>query len=160
MDLGADVASAPQVKIVMDALSEFPVTPAGIARRATFGLPAKLEVQDPSGAWRSVTASVGSVPTAPEFTRTYVFDLTSAVRGTTGKVRFTYLFRTLIDYIAVDTSPDEPLTLPRRRSRMPSSPTTALTRRRVPRIPIASTTAPSFAMAPTIRAATRVRGRL
>ncbi len=111
MDLGPDVSSAPMVKVVMDALSEFPVTPAGIARRATFGAPAKLEVQDISGSWRSVPASVSALPTPPEFSRPYVFNLTDAVAGTTGKVRFTFLFRTLIDYIAVDTSADEWLTI-------------------------------------------------
>ncbi len=109
LDLGDQVATAPQVKVVMNALSEFPVTPEGIERRFTFGAPTKLAVQDADGTWRSVTASVGAVPAAPEFERPYVFDLTKAVKGTTGKVRFTFLFRTLIDYIAVDTSKDEPV---------------------------------------------------
>ena len=111
LDLGPGAASAPQVKIVMDAVTEFPVTPAGIARRFTFGLPSKLEVQNADGTWRTVPSSVGAVPVAPEFTRPYVFDLTSAMAGTTGRVRFTYLFRTLVDSIGVDMTADEPVTI-------------------------------------------------
>ncbi len=111
LDLGADAVSAPQVKVVMDAISEFPVTQEGIARRATFGLPQKLEVQDTDGTWRSIPASANPLPTPPEFTRPYIFDLTNAVQGGTGKVRFTFLFRTLIDYVGVDTTQDEWLTV-------------------------------------------------
>jgi predicted CXXCH cytochrome family protein len=111
IDLGPDVASAPQVKIVMNAVSEFPVTPEGIERRFTFGLPTSLQVQDLDGTWRVVPTTVGAVPAAPEFVRPYVFDLTNATQGTTGKVRFTFLFRTLIDWVAVDTTADEPVTI-------------------------------------------------
>ncbi len=111
VDLGADAQTAPQVKVVMDAISEFPVTQEGIARRATFGLPQELEVQDTDGTWRSIVPSANPLPTPPEFSRPYIFDLTSAVQGTTGKVRFTFLFRTLIDYIAVDTTQDEWITV-------------------------------------------------
>ena len=111
LDLGEEAVTAPQVKIVMDAVTEFPVTPAGIARRFTFGLPSRLEVQDPDGTWRAVPASVGAVPVAPEFTRPYVFDLTRAIAGSTGRVRFTFLFRTLIDSIGVDLSADEPVVI-------------------------------------------------
>lgn len=107
LDLGAASAAAPQVKVVMDAVTEFPVTPAGIARRFTFGLPSRLEVQDLDGTWRAVPSSVGAVPVAPEFTRPYIFDLTQAVAGTTGRVRFTFLFRTLIDSVGVDLTADE-----------------------------------------------------
>lgn len=111
LDLGSAALAAPQVKIVMDAVSEFPVTAEGIARRFTFGLPTKLEVENPDGTWKAVPSSTGAVPVAPEFTRPYVFDLTKALVGSTGRVRFTYLFRTLIDSIEVDLTADEPLVI-------------------------------------------------
>ena len=108
IDLG-DVASAERVKIVMDAETQRPNTAEGLARQRTFDEHTVLEVQDPSGEWRKVAAEVASLPNAMEFARTYVFDITDAMRGTTGKVRFTYLFKTYIDMIRFDTSEDLPI---------------------------------------------------
>ncbi|HSK48459.1 MAG TPA: hypothetical protein VLA05_10735, partial [Coriobacteriia bacterium] len=110
MDLG-DVADAPKVKIVMDAVSCFPVTTEGLAHSATFNSRTKLEVQDNAGVWQTVPTSVASLTLPPEFSRPFIFDITNAARSSSGKVRFTYLYKTYIDSIQVDTSADEPITV-------------------------------------------------
>ncbi len=110
LDLG-DVASAPQVKLVMTATSVFPTTPDGAALIATFGPRTKLSVQNTDGTWASIPGTVDALPTPPEFPRPFVFDITSAVRGRTGHVRLTFLYKTYVDAIGVDTSPDATLTV-------------------------------------------------
>ncbi|MDI6901388.1 MAG: cytochrome c3 family protein [Anaerosomatales bacterium] len=110
LDLG-DVADAPQLKVVMDAMSMFPTTPEGAAHAATFGPRTKLEVQDAAGAWVAVPSSAGALPKPPEFSRPYVFDLTDVWVSESRKVRFTFLFKTYLDHIAIDTTQDVPVTL-------------------------------------------------
>jgi len=108
MDLG-DVRDAPQVKIVMHAQTARPLTAAGIALQRTFGATTILEVQDTSGQWRTVPTTEATLPNAMEFPRSYVFEIGPAMHDTTGKVRFTFLFKTYVDMIGFDTSADLPL---------------------------------------------------
>lgn len=110
LDLG-DVADAPQLKVVMDAVSMFPTNPEGAAYAATFGPRTKLEVQDAAGAWVSVPASAGALPKPPEFSRTYAFDISNIWVSDSRKVRFTFLMKTYVDWIAIDTTEDLPVTL-------------------------------------------------
>ena len=110
LDLG-DVKDAPQVKIVMDAMSVFPSTVEGAAYAATFGARTKLEVQDESGAWVAVPTSLGALPKPPEFSRPYVFDITRIWKSDSRRVRFTFLLKQYIDWIAVDTTSDLPVTI-------------------------------------------------
>jgi len=110
LDLG-EVAGAEQLKVVMDAIWMFPDTPASTVRAATFGPRTKLEVQDASGAWVAVPSSVGALPKPPEFSRPYVFDLTDIWVSESRKVRFTFLMKTYVDWIAIDTTADLPVTV-------------------------------------------------
>jgi len=110
LDLGA-IQQAPRVKIAMDAMSMFPDSEEGIARSATFGARTILEVQDASGTWVKVAADKGSMPKAPEFSRPYVFDISNIWISDRRKVRFTFLFKTYVDWILVDTTEDVPVTV-------------------------------------------------
>ncbi len=111
-DLG-DVRDAPQVKVVMDAMSVFPDTSEGAARSSTFGPRTKLEVQDAEGSWVAVPGSTVVLPKPPEFSRPYVFDISDIWVSDSRKVRFTFLFKTYVDWIAVDTTQDIPIDLKR-----------------------------------------------
>lgn len=110
LDLG-DVADADQVKIVMDAVSMFPSTAEGARRAATFGARTRLEVQDERGGWVAVPSADGTLPKPPEFSRPYVFDISDIWVSESRKVRFTFLMKTYVDWIAVDTTRDIPVTL-------------------------------------------------
>ncbi|MDZ4167024.1 MAG: cytochrome c3 family protein [Coriobacteriia bacterium] len=110
LDLG-DVIGAPQVKLVMDAVSMYPSNAEGAARAATFGPRTRLEVQDTNGAWVTVAAASGALPKAPEFSRPFVFDISNIWASDSRKVRLTFLFKTYVDWIAVDTTADLPVTV-------------------------------------------------
>ena len=110
LDLG-DIQGAPQVKIVMDAISTFPSTPEGVERSSSFGPRTILEVQDGSGNWNKVAAELGSLPKPPEFSRPYVFDISNIWLGDSRRVRFTFLFKTRVDWILVDTTADGPIAI-------------------------------------------------
>lgn len=110
LDLG-DIQLAPQVKIVMDAMSMFPNTAEGTARAATFGPRTKLEVQDADGNWVNVPATAGSLPKAPEFSRPYIFDISNIWISDSRRVRFTFLFKTYVDWILMDSTADSPVTI-------------------------------------------------
>ncbi|MBN2840318.1 MAG: fibronectin type III domain-containing protein, partial [Coriobacteriia bacterium] len=110
LDLG-EIADAENVKVVMDAVSMFPSTVEGAQRAATFGARTKLEVQDAAGDWVVVPASAGALPKPPEFSRPYVFDISGIWVSESRRVRFTFLLKTYIDWIAVDITEDVPVTL-------------------------------------------------
>ncbi|MBE0475547.1 MAG: hypothetical protein IBX62_00370 [Coriobacteriia bacterium] len=110
LDLG-DLAGAESVRIAMDAVSMFPDTPEGTARSASFGARTKLEVQDAEGNWVTAEPSKATLPKAPEFSRPYVFDVSDIWVSDSRKVRFTFLFKTYVDWIAVDTSEDVPVAM-------------------------------------------------
>lgn len=110
LDLG-DIQQAPRVKIAMDAMSMFPDSPEGVARSATFGARTILEVQDEAGKWVKVPAEKGALPKAPEFSRPYVFDISDIWISDSRKVRFTFLFKTYVDWILVDTTENVPVTI-------------------------------------------------
>jgi len=110
LDLG-DIADAEQVKIVMDAMSMFPTTEEGAARAATFGPRTKLEVQDADGNWVTANRAAATLPKPPEFSRPYVFDISDIWISDSRRVRFTFLFKTYVDWIAVDTTTDIPVAL-------------------------------------------------
>ena len=110
LDLG-DIRQALRVKIAMDAMSMFPDSPEGVARSATFGARTILEVQDEAGSWVKVPADKGALPKAPEFSRPYVFDISNIWISDSRKVRFTFLFKTYVDWILVDTTENVPVTI-------------------------------------------------
>ena len=110
LDLGG-IQSAGTVKIIMDAITAFPKSPEGTARSATFGARTKIEVQNATGAWVGVPSSTFVLPKPGEFDRMFAFDISKIWISDSRKVRFTYLFKTYVDSIFVDTTPDVPVTL-------------------------------------------------
>lgn len=110
LDLG-DVRSAPQVKLYVDGRTEFPDSDAGLALIRSLGGRTKLEVQDATGTWVQVPNAVCPMPKPAEFYRPYVMDLTNVWQSDSRKVRLTFLFKTSIDRIGVDTTADEPVTI-------------------------------------------------
>ena len=110
LDLG-DLSEAPQIKLLIDAMSAFPTTPAGSARILEFGPRTMLEVLDENGDWVRVPMSTVQLPMPPEFRRPFVLDVTDIFVTDVYKVRMTFLFKTYVDSIRVDTTADDPVTL-------------------------------------------------
>lgn len=110
LDLG-NLSGAPQIKLIIDGLSAFPNTPEGTAHAANFGPRTKLEVLDADGNWVRVPSSTAVLPKLPEFTRPFVLDVTDVFPSDLYRLRLTFLFKTYVDSIRVDTTADEPVTL-------------------------------------------------
>jgi hypothetical protein len=110
LDLG-DVQDAPMVKLVIDGRTMVPSSPDGRAYSRTFGPQVKFEVQDAAGNWVAVPTTTEILPKPPEFDRPFVMDLTNIWISDSRKVRFTYLYKTYIDSILLDTTADVPVTI-------------------------------------------------
>jgi len=110
LELG-DVQSAPQTKLVIDGRTMIPSSPAGRAYSRQFGPQVKFEVQDASGNWVAVPTTNTILPKPPEFTRPFVLDLSKIWISDSRRVRLTYLYKTYIDSILLDTSADVPVTI-------------------------------------------------
>lgn len=95
----------------MDAISLFPTTDAGAQHASTFGARTKIEVQDANGDWVLVPGDVMTLPKPPEFSRPYAFDVSEIWISNSRRVRFTFLFKTYLDWVAVDTSDAVPVTV-------------------------------------------------
>ena len=105
LDLG-DLSAAPQVKLVIDGRTAFPTTPAGWARKALFPVVTKLEVLDSSSQWVLVPQNVGYMPPPKEAKRPFVMDITHIFLTNNYRVRLTWLYKTYLDSILLDTTAD------------------------------------------------------
>ena len=110
LDLG-DVQDAPMTKLVIDGRTCIPTSVAGRQRSLLFGPQVKFEVQDAAGAWKAVPTTNTILPKPPEFERPFVLDLSRIWISESRKVRFTYLYKTYLDAILLDTSADVPVKL-------------------------------------------------
>ncbi|RII26555.1 MAG: hypothetical protein CXR31_09040, partial [Geobacter sp.] len=113
LDLG-DQSQASQIKLVIDAVSEFPTTPAGNQRASSLdknGQRTLLEVLDASGNWVVVPATTKQLPIPKGFRRPYVLDISNIFLTNVYKVRLSFLYKTDIDAISFDTTADEPVSL-------------------------------------------------
>ena len=110
LDLG-DLASAPQIKLVIDGVTAFPDTPEGTERSTLFGPRTKLEVLDTSGQWVKVDKAIAELPKPPELKRPFVLDITNIFQTDTYKVRLTFLFKTYIDSLKFDITRDQEISL-------------------------------------------------
>jgi hypothetical protein len=110
LDLG-DLSEAPQIKLIIDAISAFPTTPEGTSHILNFGPRTKLDVLDANGDWAPVPISTAELPMPPEFSRPFVLDVTNIFATDVYKVRLTFLFKTYVDSILVDSTADDPVTL-------------------------------------------------
>ncbi|TDB39764.1 MAG: hypothetical protein D9V44_02100 [Actinobacteria bacterium] len=104
LDLG-DLSDADAVKLVFEGMSRFPETPEGKAL-GTAGVRQKVEVIDASGKW---VALPGDWPKPAEFARPYMLDLTGRFPTNDHRVRLTFLLKTYVDSVKLDTTADEPL---------------------------------------------------
>lgn len=111
LDLGSAATTATQVKLLIDGVSAVPQTPAGMACSARYGPRTKIEVQQADGTWFTVPSAELFMPVPPEFARTYVLDVTKALAHGGPRMRLTFLYKTYLDTIKVDTSPDQPVSL-------------------------------------------------
>ncbi len=107
LNLG-DLRGAPQIKLVLDGQSVFPTTPEGSARAALFGKRTRIEVPAAGGIWTEVARDVVEMPNLTGFRRVIVMDLTDAFPADDFRVRLTWLFKTHVGAILVDTSADVP----------------------------------------------------
>jgi predicted CXXCH cytochrome family protein len=110
LDLG-DLAGVENIKLIIDGVTAFPNNAAGAARSGLFGPRTKLEVLDENGSWVSVSKSVAVLPKPPEFRRPFVFDISNIFQTNDYRVRLTFLFKTYLDSIVVDTTSNESITL-------------------------------------------------
>lgn len=108
LDLG-DLRGAPQIKLVVDGQTAFPTTPEGSARAGRFGPRTRIEVPTADGGWTEVPHEVAQLTSLAAFRRVIVLDLTRAFPTETFRVRLTWLLKTVVNAILLDTSPDEPI---------------------------------------------------
>jgi len=104
LDLG-DLSDADAIKLVFEGMSRFPETAEGKAL-GTAGVRQKVEVVDASGNW---VALPGDWPKPAEFARPYMLDLTGKFPTNDYRVRLTFLLKTYVDSVKLDTTADEPL---------------------------------------------------
>jgi hypothetical protein len=107
----SNTLGAPQTKLLLDAQTMFPNSPEGYAYAKTFTYTSRMEVQDGTGAWVSVPASTCALPRPAEFYRPMAIDISSIWQSSSRKLRLTFLFKTYIDSIRVDTTQDVPVNL-------------------------------------------------
>jgi hypothetical protein len=105
LDLG-DLSGAPQVKLLIDGRTAFSNSPEGKERRKLFGARTKLEVLDANGSWVAVPSAVATLYPPKEVRRPFVLDLTNAFLTSSYRVRLTFLYKTYLDAITVDTTAD------------------------------------------------------
>jgi hypothetical protein len=108
LDLG-DLRGVPQIKLILDGQSVFPTTPEGAARAGLFGPRTRLEAPAADGTWAEIPRSVVEMPNLTGFRRVIVMDLTNAFPAEDFRVRLTWLFKTYVGAILLDTSADEPI---------------------------------------------------
>ncbi len=108
IDFG-DQSSAPQVKLILDGRSVFPTTPQGIARKSLFGAPTKMEVPDGAGGWVEVPRTVMAMEPPNGFRRPILLDVTDILVAEDHRLRLTWLFKTYVDAVLMDTTADEPI---------------------------------------------------
>ncbi|MGB4581954.1 MAG: cytochrome c3 family protein [Coriobacteriia bacterium] len=110
-DLG-DLTGAPSIKLLVNGWTEY-ATATERAQWEESGAPRAsrvFEVQDAEGNWVVVDPAL---PFIPGYTKTVIYDLTGKFpEGVTRhKVRMRGFYRTWIDWVAVDTSAAEPITV-------------------------------------------------
>jgi hypothetical protein len=108
LNLG-DLRGAPQIKLVLDGQSVFPTSPEGVARLNLFGKRTKIEVPAADGTWTEVAREIVEMPNLTGFKRVIVMDMTGAFPAEDFRVRLTWLFKTYVGSIHVDTSADAPI---------------------------------------------------
>ena len=108
VDLG-DLSEAPQIKLVLDGQSVFPTTAAGSAHAAQFGWRTRIEVPSGPDTWSEVPRELVEMPNLTGFRRVIALDLTGAFPTNDFRVRLTWLFKSYVGAILVDTSADEPM---------------------------------------------------
>ena len=104
LDLG-DLSDAPAIKLLFEGATRFPRTEAG-KLLGTSGVRQKVEVIGADGNW---VALAGEWPKPAEFERTYMLDLTGKFPTDDYRVRLTFLLKTYVDAVQLDTTPDTPL---------------------------------------------------
>ena len=103
------VRDAPQVKLIVDGRTAFPDSLEGLARKSKFGPRTKLEVLGANGEWQRVPKQVAALAPPKEGPRPYAIDLTEAFaradafESGTYRVRLTFLFKTYVDTVEIET---------------------------------------------------------
>jgi hypothetical protein len=106
LDLG-DLSGAEAIKLVFEGMSRFPATDEG-KLLGQAGVRQKVEVVDAGGNW---VALPGEWPKPAEFARPYLLDLTGRFPTNDHRVRLTFLLKTYVDSVKLDTTADEVLTV-------------------------------------------------
>ncbi|MDA3937044.1 MAG: hypothetical protein PF636_09390, partial [Actinomycetota bacterium] len=99
LDLG-DLSDAPAIKLLFEGMSRFPETPEGKAL-GTAGVRQKVEVIGADGEWMALP---GTWPKPAEFARPYLLDLTGLFPTDDYRVRLTFLLKTYVDAVRLDTT--------------------------------------------------------
>ncbi|MEK7574857.1 MAG: hypothetical protein AAB511_01370, partial [Patescibacteria group bacterium] len=101
-----DLSPYQQKKLVVVGSSAFPDTKEGIDRKKLFGPAEILEVQDEQGDWQTVPAGKTTFAKPVAFEKRQVFDISNIFLTKNTKLRIKYLYKTRLDQVAVDVSPD------------------------------------------------------
>ena len=113
LDLG-DLSQASRIKLIINARTAFFTTAAGSARARTLdskGQRTRIEVLDANGNWARVPRETRELPIPKEFRRDFVVDISNIFLTKTYKVRLSFLNKTYVDAVYLDTTPDEPISI-------------------------------------------------
>lgn len=113
VDLG-DLSAASIIKLIVDGRSRFPTTDAGYAARQLEdpnGWQTKLEVLDGMGTWTQVSRSLVTLVKPKEFPRAMAIDITNVFLIDSYRLRLSWVNKTGLDAIWIDTTPNAPLTI-------------------------------------------------
>jgi len=113
VDFG-DLTGSSVIKLIVDGRSRFPTTAAGKLWQQTnnpSGQATKIEVLDSNGNWVEVPKNVATLVKPKEFPRPMAIDITNIFLTNNYRVRLSWFYKTSLDAIWVDTTPNLPVTV-------------------------------------------------
>jgi Dictyostelium (slime mold) repeat len=109
-----DLSGSSVIKLVVDGRSRYPTTAAGFAYRAQQdpkALQTNLQVLDANNNWVDVPRTLVILVRPKEFPRVMAADITNIFLTNDYRMRLSWVNKTALDAIWVDTAPNEPLTI-------------------------------------------------
>jgi len=109
-----DLSGSTVIKLIVDGRSRYPTTPAGFAYRAQQdpkALQTNLQVLDANNNWVDVPRTLVTLVRPKEFPRVMAADITKIFLTNNYRMRLSWVNKTALDSIWIDTTPNVPLTV-------------------------------------------------
>ncbi len=109
-----DLSGASVIKLIVDGRSRYPTTGAGFAFRAQqdpTGLQTRLQVLDANKTWVDVPRTLVTLVRPKEFPRVMAADITNIFPTNDYRMRLSWVNKTALDAVWIDTTPNLPLAI-------------------------------------------------